>query len=127
MSTRVPSHPLRSIALLAGLAALGACLDGPFAHANPHDPDSPIRLTIEGGLDTVTVAGEFLQFRLVTDPLLEDVRPQWSSSAPWFIAPYVKGSFFVSALPLEPTDVTVSAYIGAKVATRTITLLPAAP
>lgn len=115
-------------AILLGLAFPTACVDGPFAHANPFDPDNPMSLVIEGGADTVSVAGDYLQFRLVTAPALHGVLPQWGSSAPWLLSPIVKGVYYVRGLPLvEPVDVTITASIGANVATRTITLLPPAP
>lgn len=113
------------LVLAAGLAT--GCLDGPFAHDNPYDADHPMTLEIVGGADTLRVAGEIVQYQLRTDPVVEGVLPHWESSAPSVLVPGTRGRYLVSALPLEPLDVTISAGFGANVAFRTVTLMPAAP
>jgi hypothetical protein len=118
----------RALALgAAALVLLGGCLDGPFAHANPYDPENPMTLSIEGGRDTIVVAGEAVQFHLVTDPIHTFPSPSWTSSAPSLLLSLGAGRFIVPVSPLETTVVQVSAVLGSKEASRAITILAAAP
>lgn len=117
-------------ALALGAAVVGlltGCLDGPFAHANPFDPDNPMTLSIEGGQDTIAVAGEVVQFHLVTDPPYDSPSPYWSSSSASLLVPLGYGRFVVPTLPIETTQELVHAVIGNNGTSRSITILGAAP
>lgn len=123
--SRVRSATRASV--LAALLALGACLDGPFAHLNPHDVRTDITLSIVGGLDTVRVAGETVFFQLATDPVTSNYQVSWSSAAPIRLTSAGLGRFTVGGLPATPTSVLISATIGANVATRSVVVMPVAP
>ena len=127
----LPSRFLPSCRALAlGAAVVGlltGCLDGPFAHANPFDPDNPMTLSIEGGVDTISVAGEVVQFHLVSDPLYDSPSPYWSSSTASLLVPLGYGRFVVPTLPIETTQVLVHAALGNNGTSRSITILGAAP
>lgn len=114
---------------LAALALLvlpvAACLDGPFAHANPHDGESEITLAVVGGADTLRVVGDAALFQLVTTPVTSGFTVQWESSAPLRLAPIGLGRFVLVSHPPTVTTVQVTARMGANSATRDVVLLPA--
>jgi hypothetical protein len=111
-------------ALAACVAAIG-CLDGPFAHVNPHDAETPITLTIVGGADTLRVASEQVLYQVSTDPVTNGFTAAWTSSAPVRLTSLGLGRFQVGTLPNVPTTVQIRAQMGPKDATRDIVILPA--
>lgn len=118
-----PRRRLMAIALL--LIPVAACLDGPFAHANPHDGESEITLTIAGGADTLRVVGDAALFQLVTTPATSGFTPQWVSSAPLQLASIGLGRYVLVTNPPAATTVQVIARFGANSASRNVVLLPA--
>lgn len=111
--------------IIAAVLTLAGCVDGPFAHVNPHDPATSLTLTIRGGTDTLRVAGDFVLFQAVTDPVTTGATVFWESSDQTRLAPQGNGLFLVGVLPLTPTGVEVRARLGAASATRTVVILPA--
>ncbi len=122
MIPRIARQRLLTAALV--LTAAGACVDGPFAHANPNDPDAEIVLSIAGGLDTLTSLESAVLFQLVTTPVTDAGSVSWASSAPSLLAPNGLGRFVVLFRPSQPTTVTVTARLGAHTAERNVVVLP---
>lgn len=118
-----PRRRLMAIALL--LIPVAACLDGPFAHANPHDGESDVTLTIAGGADTLRGVGNAALFQLVTIPATSGFTPRWESSAPSQLVSLGLGRFVLVTNPPGVTTVQVTARLGANSASRNVVLLPA--
>ncbi len=116
---------LSLFAALAACAATIGCLDGPFAHVNPHDAETPITLTIVGGADTLRVASEQVLYQVTTDPVSNGFTAAWTSSAPAHLVSLGLGRFQVGTLPGVPTTVQIRARMGSNEATRDIVILPA--
>lgn len=116
---------LRTLVVAGALAALGGCIDGPFAHVNPHDNATPLTLSILGGADTLRVSGDFVLFQAVTDPVTAGATVFWESSAPSLLSSFGDGLFLVGVLPTTPTTVAVRARLGAANASRSVVILPA--
>lgn len=126
----MPTHPplhrgLRSLALLAFALVPGACLDGPFARANPHDPGAAITLTLVGGRDTLEMVGQQALFQLVTEPVTTGYTAAWSSSTTSLLIPLGFGRFEVVALPGFVATVEITATLGTRSVTRNLVILPA--
>lgn len=117
-------RPLRALCLAAVLP-LASCIDGPFAHVNPHDPATPLTLRILGGADTLRVAGDLVLFQAVTDPVINGFTVFWESGDPARLTSQGDGLFQVGVLPLTPVAVPVRATIGGATATRTVLIVPA--
>ncbi|MCE9601126.1 MAG: hypothetical protein K8S21_02795 [Gemmatimonadetes bacterium] len=126
MSTRHPlGRGLRSLAVAALVLASGACLDGPFARANPHDPGAVIELTLVGGRDTLEMVGQQAFFQLVTEPVTTGYTAAWSSSTTSLLTPLGFGRFEVVALPGSVATVEIKATLGTRSVTRNVVILPA--
>lgn len=102
MIPRIARQRLLTAALV--LTAAGACVDGPFAHANPNDPDAEIVLSIAGGLDTLTSLESAVLFQLVTTPVTDAGSVSWASSAPSLLAPNGLGRFVVLSVHRNQQD-----------------------
>lgn len=122
MIPRLARQRLLTAALL--LTTAGACVDGPFAHANPNDPDAEIALSIAGGRDTLTSVDGAVLFQLVTTPVTDGGSVAWASSLPILLASNGLGRFVVASRPSQPTTVTVTARLGAHTAERNVVVLP---
>lgn len=114
----------RMLALLVMLPLAG-CIDGPFAHVNPHDPATALSLRILGGADTVRVVGDFVLFQAVTDPVTNGVTVFWGSSEPNRLNSLGSGLFQVVTLPVTPVTVQVRATLGGATASRDVVVMPA--
>lgn len=123
MFTRMPVGR-RLAALAAIVIALTGCLDGPFAHTNPHDAEAPITLTIVGGADTLRAVGDQALYQLVTAPVTNGYTPAWTTTT-GLITSLGFGRYQVAALPVVATTVEIKATLGGKSATRNIVILPA--
>ena len=122
MNARIARRGLLAASLL--LTAAGACVDGPFAHANPNDPDAEIVLSIAGGLDTLTSVDGAVLFQLVTTPATDAGSVSWASSVPTLLASNGLGRFVVVFRPSQPTTVAVTGRLGAHTAERNVVVLP---
>lgn len=111
--------------LMLLVVPLAGCIDGPFAHVNPHDPATPISLRILGGADTVRVVGDFVLFQAVTDPVTTGVTVFWGSSEPNRLNSLGSGLFQVVTLPVTPVTVQVRAALGGATASRNVVVMPA--
>jgi hypothetical protein len=116
---------LRTGLSAAALLVLTGCVDGPFAHVNPHDAATPLTLSIRGGADTLRVAGDFVLFQAVTDPVTNGVTVFWESGDVARLTSQGSGLFQVGVLPLTPRTVEVRAQLGAATATRNVVIMPA--
>ena len=123
MTTTTRRAATALVAVLS-LAAFGACIEGPFERANPHDPDSPFTMTIAGGVDTMRVVGATALFQLVTDPVTVGYTPLWTSLAPNHLESLGLGRFQVKVMPAAPLSVTIRARLGGNVADRVVVLAP---
>lgn len=122
--TRAPDAGRRPWILGLAVLSLGACLEGPFEHANPYDAEMEIALTIVGGADTVRSIGSPVLFQLATEPATSGVHVDWSSSAPFLLVSQGEGQFAAAALPATPSTVNVTARLGAHTASRAVVLMP---
>lgn len=113
-----------ALAAVLSFVAFGACIEGPFERANPHDPDSPFTMTIVGGVDTMRVIGATALFQLVTDPVTVGYTPLWTSLAPNHLESLGYGRYQVKAIPPAPLSVTIRARLGGNVADRVVVLTP---
>lgn len=102
-----------------------ACLDGPFAHSNPHDARTSLELTLVGGRDTLSVVGQQALFQLVTAPVTNGYSVSWTSSAEALLLPLGFGRFEVVALPGFPSTVQITATLGTRSVTGNVVILPA--
>lgn len=125
MHRRAVAGRLTLFTALASCVATIGCLDGPFAHVNPHDAETPITLTIVGGADTLRVAAEQVLYQVSTDPVTNGFTAAWTSSSPARLTALGLGRFQVGTLPGVPTTVQIRARMGSNEATRDVVILPA--
>lgn len=120
-------RPMRSPRLalaIVALLALASCYDGPFAHANPNDPDARFTMRLEADRDTVSPGSPAVQFVLVTEPAMPGYRPTWKASIDTLVAHTENGRFILTDLPEFAVTVQVTASFMSHSVTRPLVLAP---
>lgn len=108
------------------VAAALACVDGPFARANPHDPTLDIEMWIESVRgNTITGQGTLAAFRLHSDPAFPGYPARWTVVPVGVLVPVGSdGIFRVDVRDGQPATVTVRAYWGNRVASLSVDVVP---
>lgn len=114
----------RRLLLALLLAPTLSCVDGPYAIVNPNDPLMRLQMRLTGGVDTVRVASQVVQFQLVTDPVVSGYQPFWQSSNALWLASTGDGRFVAGALPPTPQTVLVTAALGNREAFAAVVIMP---
>ncbi len=106
-------------------ALLASCVEGPFAHANPNDPEFEYTMLLTASRDTVTPANPIVLVRLVTDPVIVGYDPVFEADSP-FMSYLGDGVFQLNTPPTAVFAVTITAsFEGNRSVSRTIFRAPA--
>lgn len=106
-------------------AAVVGCVEGPFAHSNPNDPDFAGGLSLAASRDTVTTVDSLVALTLVSERDLSGYRPLWISGDTTKMRHSGDGVFRLRSAPVALDSVLLSAYfLSGNSASRWIYLKP---
>lgn len=111
------------------IAACAALACGDLPHANPYDPDSPMRVSVTGP-DSSRSIGDTLEFKLTTRPVWTGKPPVWSElgapnsygAAPGNLVSLGNGRFLVHYASPVPLLDRISVVVGGHVVSRSVWL-----
>lgn len=106
------------------LVTAGACLDGPFARVNQHDPKNRVEYRLESPVDTVRGLGTIVEFMLETTPAVALTNLHWGSSRPQEFESLGNGVYRLRAIPSGPEPVTVTVGWDVPVASVVVVITP---
>jgi hypothetical protein len=115
---------LYAISATIGVAVGVACSEGPFARANPYDPQADFEFELRASRDSAFAIGDRVLYQLVSDPPHPITARIWGTDRPDLLLHLGNGYYHVSALPPNPVTVHVFVQLGIRADTATLVVMP---